>query len=332
MEKKVLLIEDEESLRRSISFGLMQKGYKTEPCQNGLAALKTLEMIRRKGMPLDYVVVDFRLPDIDGVKLLKVIKFKYPNLPVILVTGYGDHALQEVVKSEKADGYLDKPFSVDELAEVFDDLDKKQPKASLQTAEQTNIDKSLSAYAMIKINDKVDPVGLLQKLYYMEDILFCDATRGEFDIVLILQNKTLKDIEKVVNKIKAMEGIEELVFMPTETPVLSDETNEIINDVDDVLDKNKIDGETVNNANYKTTVASYVMLEIEKEKIENIYPTLHFNDNVIYSDFTNGKYDAVLLMQAPSFKEIDRVINEKIKNLDGVLKIKECPIIKVFEM
>ena len=43
MEKKVLLIDDEASLRRSVSMGLMQKGYQTEPCENGMKALGTLE-------------------------------------------------------------------------------------------------------------------------------------------------------------------------------------------------------------------------------------------------------------------------------------------------
>ena len=51
MEKNVLLIDDEASLRRSVSIGLMQKGYHTEPCENGMKGLQTLEMFKKKSIP-----------------------------------------------------------------------------------------------------------------------------------------------------------------------------------------------------------------------------------------------------------------------------------------
>ncbi|MGD0232470.1 MAG: response regulator, partial [Syntrophorhabdales bacterium] len=74
MEKNVLLIDDEASLRRSVAIGLMQKGYQTEPCENGMKGLNTLETFRKKHISLSCAVVDVRLPDIDGLKLLNVIK------------------------------------------------------------------------------------------------------------------------------------------------------------------------------------------------------------------------------------------------------------------
>jgi CheY-like chemotaxis protein len=98
MEKKVLLIDDEASLRRSVSVGLMQKGYQTEPCENGMKALQTLETFRKKKVPLDCAIVDIKLPDIDGLKLLKVIKFNYPQLPVIIITGYGNEVVADEAK------------------------------------------------------------------------------------------------------------------------------------------------------------------------------------------------------------------------------------------
>ena len=82
MEKNVLLIDDEAGLRRSVSVGLMQKGYHTEPCESGMKGLETLETLKKRQMPLECAIVDVRLPDIDGFKLLKVIKSYYPDLPV----------------------------------------------------------------------------------------------------------------------------------------------------------------------------------------------------------------------------------------------------------
>jgi DNA-binding NtrC family response regulator len=122
MERNVLLIDDEASLRRSVSLGLMQKGYHAEPCENGMKALQTLEMFKKKSVPLSCAVVDVRLPDIDGLKLLKVLKFSYPDLPVIVITGYGSDTVKEEAKSQQAEAFLEKPFTVDDLAALLDQM------------------------------------------------------------------------------------------------------------------------------------------------------------------------------------------------------------------
>ena len=126
MEKKVLLIDDEASLRRSVSLGLMQKGYQTEPCENGMKALQTLETFKKKSMPLGCAIVDVRLPDIDGLKLLKVIKFNYPH------SRHHHHRLRQrdvAEEAKTADAYLEKPFTVDDLARVLDEM--KAPAAEV---------------------------------------------------------------------------------------------------------------------------------------------------------------------------------------------------------
>jgi DNA-binding response OmpR family regulator len=79
MEKNVLLIDDEAALRRHVSMGLMQQGYHTEPCENGMKGLETLDTLMKRKMAPECAIVDIRLPDIDGLKLLKVIKSCYQH-------------------------------------------------------------------------------------------------------------------------------------------------------------------------------------------------------------------------------------------------------------
>lgn len=153
MEKKVLLIDDEASLRRSVSLGLMQKGYQTEPCENGMKALQALETFKAKSMPLGCAIVDIRLPDIDGLKLLKAIKFGYPQLPVIIITGYGSEMVAEEAKT--ADAYLEKPFTVDDLANVLEHMKAPAPEtASVEPPprEYTAAQESMSAYALVSLD------------------------------------------------------------------------------------------------------------------------------------------------------------------------------------
>ena len=73
MHKKILLVDDESSLRRTMTLGLNQRGFDTEPCENGLNALKKLETYVKNNIPLDGIVVDIKLPDINGINLAKII-------------------------------------------------------------------------------------------------------------------------------------------------------------------------------------------------------------------------------------------------------------------
>jgi hypothetical protein len=73
------------------------------------------------------------------------------------------------------------------------------------------------------------------------------------------------------------------------------------------------------------------MLEVEKEKMEGIYPALYFNDQVVNCDYTDGTFNIVLLMKGTSFSEIGNIIRSRFKTMDGVLRIREYPIITLFE-
>jgi len=335
-EKKVLLIDDEASLQRSLALGLLQKGYATESCESGMTGLKALESFKKKQVPLHYVVVDVRLPDIDGIKLLKVIKFNYPELPVIVITGYGNDATALDAKEEKADAYLEKPFTVDELTKIFAEIPQKTAAASPAEEKEAPAfgeEKAVSAYALLNFSASANLTEAYQELYFMDQVLYCDAIKGDFDLALLLQAGNMADIQSMVEKrIKTLPGVKDVTFLPVDQPQLSESVTNIIGTVDKALGRDKGNPEAANNPNFWKSASSYVFLEIEKEKLESIYPILYMNDNVVSCDCIGGKYDMVLLMQGASFAEIDRNILTKIKPLDGVLRIKETPIIKLFEM
>jgi CheY-like chemotaxis protein len=334
-EKRVLLIDDEASLRRSLAMGLLQKGYETEPCENGMQGLQALEEFKEKKTPPQFVVVDVRLPDIDGIKLLKVIKFTYPELPVVVITGHGSDATAADAKSEKADAYLEKPFTVDELTKIFAEIPQKTAETAVAEKEsaEPSEEKSVSAYILMNFSNGANLSEVYQDTYFMDNVLYCDAIKGEFDMALLLQAAKMSELHSLIDdKIKKLPGVKDICFMPVESPLLPENVNSIIGTVDKALGREKGNSESTANANFSKSASSYVFLEIEKEKLESIYPTLYMNDQVVSCDNIKGKYDIVLLMQGASFAEIDRNIQNKIKPLDGVLRIKESPIIKLFEM
>ena len=130
--KRVLLIDDEASLRRTLGLGLLQQGYETEPCANGVDALKKINLYMNKNVHIDFIVCDIQLPDIDGMKLNKIIKNKYPEIPIIMITGYPDKFETPEFQDLKVDGFIQKPLSADQLVKKFEVLDRALVKEDLE--------------------------------------------------------------------------------------------------------------------------------------------------------------------------------------------------------
>jgi DNA-binding response OmpR family regulator len=335
MEKNVLLIDDEAALRRHVSMGLMQQGYHTEPCENGMKGLETLDTLMKRNMAPDCAIVDVRLPDIDGLKLLKVIKSCYPNLPVVIITGHGNDSIAQEAKNQMAAGYLEKPFDMEDLTKIIAAVAASTPAADSGVATPQAIPapaQSTTAYALVNLEKDANFLKVYRTLYFQENVVYCDAIRGDHDMVLLLQADTAEAIEAIVDTdIKTIPGIAEVSLLSVEVPTFGENVHSIIGTVDKALGRDKADESANTDQTARTRTSSYVMIEIEKEKLEAIYPALYFNDQVVYCDYTHGKFDIVLLMKGTSFSEIENTIRTKFKTLDGVLRIKEWPILTLFE-
>ncbi|MEB2847292.1 sigma-54-dependent transcriptional regulator [Endobacterium cereale] len=113
-EQRVLLIDDEEELRRSTSQALELAGLQVQTFSN---ADHVLELT---GFSFDGIVVsDIRMPGLDGMTLLHRIRELDAEIPVILVTGHGDVQLAVKAMREGAYDFLEKPFTIQHLAGII---------------------------------------------------------------------------------------------------------------------------------------------------------------------------------------------------------------------
>lgn len=329
---KVLLIDDERALRRTLSVGLLQRGYETAPCQDGFSGLSKMEMFMKRGMPIACVITDIRLPDIDGLKLLKVIKSLYPELPVFVISGYGDEITEEIVRKEKGDGFLPKPFAVDDLVAMMEKA--RRPSRDLPLDKALALDRqkdqrSVSSYAFVTMDDRDIFENVYRKLYFMDKVLYCDAVVGDWQLVLLLQSNSRKDLHEFAqNSLMSVDGIITVELLDVVEPLLSEEAKNVLQMVEDSLqEEGWRRGEKRPNV-----LSSYVLLEIEEEFFESIYKQLYFMEDVVHCDVTHGRYGFVLLIQAPTFDLIKKRIAHISRNVEGVLKARELRIMNLFEM
>jgi CheY-like chemotaxis protein len=108
LKPSILVVDDDQAVLRSTVRALEALGYTAVPAASAQEALRLLI----DGLTTDLVLADFAMPEMTGVELAKAVHTNYPNLAVILVTGYGDReAFEELGETQ----ILRKPYDDDEL-------------------------------------------------------------------------------------------------------------------------------------------------------------------------------------------------------------------------
>ena len=101
----VHLVDDEEAIRKSAGFVLSRAGYKVQPYSSGVEFLK-----HAKHAPLGCVLLDVRMPEMDGLEVQSTMAERGINMPVIVLTGHGDVSTAVQAMKAGAVEFLEKPF------------------------------------------------------------------------------------------------------------------------------------------------------------------------------------------------------------------------------
>jgi len=115
MERKlsILVVDDEEIVLDSVNKHLRKDNYDIHPTLNAQEGLAILDRV-----DIDIVLTDLMMPGIDGLELMKMIKTKFPHMPVIMITGYATISTALKATQLGAFDYIAKPFSKTELKGV----------------------------------------------------------------------------------------------------------------------------------------------------------------------------------------------------------------------
>lgn len=117
MEKKkgsILIVDDDKSILRVFARILQKQGYETDVAETGEEALRKIS-----SRPFDLALIDVKLPDVDGVELLKRINTINSNMKKIIITGFA--SIENGIKAldNGSDAYLVKPVKPEELIRII---------------------------------------------------------------------------------------------------------------------------------------------------------------------------------------------------------------------
>jgi DNA-binding NtrC family response regulator len=113
-KRRILVVDDQESMRTLLQDMLEVIGYEVTLSEGGDQALSLVQSSN-----FDLVLSDLNMPGMDGAALLKAIKASLPELPVVIITGYGTFHTEKRVMKEGADGYISKPCTLSKIEKTI---------------------------------------------------------------------------------------------------------------------------------------------------------------------------------------------------------------------
>ena len=114
-QKHILIVDDDNSILRMLEFGLKKLGpnYHISTAENMTSAMRQIEEIQ-----FDLIITDYMMPGMTGVDLVRAVRRLSPATQVVLMTAYGTNKLRDTTDNLHIDGYLNKPFTMDQIRDI----------------------------------------------------------------------------------------------------------------------------------------------------------------------------------------------------------------------
>ena len=127
MDKKhILVVDDEQNMLRTLEFILEAANYRVTSVEDGREALEKISAARGRNVPIDLLILDIQIPGLTGMELIDELTRLHIEIPVFVITGYGDKKMVIELLRRGCKEYLDKPFDDEELTERVAMLFEKQ--------------------------------------------------------------------------------------------------------------------------------------------------------------------------------------------------------------
>jgi DNA-binding response OmpR family regulator len=115
---KLLIIDDDEDILANLCHFLKSKNYHVTSASDGFEGLK---IFKNSPQDFDLIITDLLIPKLSGISLISIIKKRFPDRPIIAISGWGEYPGEFALESE-ADKVLSKPFELSELEKAINEL------------------------------------------------------------------------------------------------------------------------------------------------------------------------------------------------------------------
>jgi len=116
-KKTILIVDDDKNILNGLAEILGIVGFEVIKADAGTEALKILSIKN-----IDLLIVDILMPEVDGKKILSLLKEAEPDMPIIIITGFDIEITREYATKYKANGFLPKPIEAEDLINLVNKI------------------------------------------------------------------------------------------------------------------------------------------------------------------------------------------------------------------
>lgn len=325
MGARVLVVDHEVSARRRLVAALGKLGLEGSEASDGLSALYAVERQARSGAAFAAVVAQAVLPDIDGVKLLALLKGRYPGMRVVLAApAETAEPTAELAARWGGDACVPLPVEPERLAARVRDLAASKGASSDRAPAGAEPPPAVpAAWALVELDRSVDPAALRAALAAAPGVATCDAVRDErFGLVLRVQGPAAKDAAAWAKReLEGRAGVRSFEMLEVRRPEPADEVRGFL---EGYIREHGADPE------YRRVPgrsASYLLIDAHPPALPDLYVRLYVLDEVLSIDGVADGRRLVLLLQGPDAGHLRRVTGERIRSLEGVERVREMRVV-----
>jgi len=193
--KKVLIVDDEQSILTLLAFNLEKEGYQVDTALDGLEGYKMA-----LAHPYDFIILDLMLPSMGGMDICKKLRQEKIEAPIMMLTAKDDE-LEKIIGLELgADDYMTKPFSPREVLARMKAIMRRMNSKSNVEDSLINPDGSTENYELIKVGDiQIDP-SQYEVIVRGEKI---EVTPKEFELLMYM----IKRINRILSREQLLDAI-----------------------------------------------------------------------------------------------------------------------------
>lgn len=142
----IYLVDDEEAIRRSLKLVLQLAGHEVVPFESGRHFLDAVKLL-----PSGCILLDVRMPEIDGLQVQQELKRRGIAMPLVVMTGHGDLSVAVATLKAGADDFIEKPF---ERAQMLSSIERACARLSDPEAYRKSIRNAAAAIALLAERDR----------------------------------------------------------------------------------------------------------------------------------------------------------------------------------
>ena len=261
---QILVVDDDPDVRESIQALMEDTGVLTDTLQDGEAAVEALQNADCGEKSYQMVLLDWKMPGIDGVETARRIRREIAeDIPILLLTAYDWDEIEEEAREAGIDGFLTKPFFVSALKEKILELTVREEEHIWNTGEESGLE---GEHFLVAEDNEIN-AEILEELLSIEgadcEILengelvverFANAQPGEFDAILMDVQMPVMNGYEATRRIRALERED-----AASIPIVAMTANAFAEDVKEAL-----------NAGMNAHVSKPVDMEVLKRTIKEL--------------------------------------------------------------